>query len=237
MLMRPRDVTALASECARCGARGQSVCSAIDDDDLARLAMHSQHLSISVGQSFIDQDEPARDFFIVTSGHAKLFTLMPDGRRQITGFAGQGQFLGLAVAEDYSFTAEALTPLNLCRFSHEGMALLTAQFPALEQRLLTEASRELVAAHGRMLLLGRKTARERLASFLIERGAECPRQDTITLPMTRTDIADYLGLTIETVSRTLNALRRGGLIDIDHITRIRLQDREALRALAAGETN
>ncbi|AQS87662.1 Crp/Fnr family transcriptional regulator [Neoasaia chiangmaiensis] len=233
--MRPQDIATLASHCARCGARDRSICSAIEDEDLNHLAVHSQHIDVAAGQCFIEQDELARDFFVVTEGHAKLFTLMSDGRRQVNGFAGQGQFLGLAANERYAFSAEALTPLKLCRFSHDGMRLLTAQFPTLEQRLLSEASNELVAAQGRMLLLGRKTARERLASFLIERGAGCHQATTIELPMTRTDIADYLGLTIETVSRTLNALRRDGLIDIDHITRIHLRNRHAIAALASGE--
>jgi CRP/FNR family transcriptional regulator len=160
---------------------------------------------------------------------------MPDGRRQVTGFADPGHFLGLAAIDRYGFSAEALTPLKLCRFTHDGMKLLMTQFPALEQRILRETSRDLAQAQGHTLLLGRKTARERLASFLVELGRKCPQSNAIELSMTRTDIADYLGLTIETVSRTLNALRRDGLIDIEHVTGIRLKDREALRALAAGE--
>lgn len=229
------DVAALVRECARCGARGTSVCAAVEDEDLARLAVHSQHVSLAPGQSFIEQDEPAEDFFIVTEGHAKLYTLMADGRRQVMEFVARGSFLGLAAVERYVFSAEAITPLRLCRFSHAGMRLLLAQFPALERRLLREASRELTRAQARMLLLGRKMAAERVASFLLEQAAVCPGISVFALPMTRSDIADYLGLTIETVSRTMSRLRHAGLIEIDQITHIRLMDRAALTALSVGE--
>ncbi|GAJ27789.1 Crp/Fnr family transcriptional regulator [Acidomonas methanolica] len=235
MLGRPHDAAALLRECAQCGARKQSVCSVVEDEDLARLAVHSQHMVVQPGQAFIAQDEPADEFFIVTGGQVKLFTLMADGRRQITGFARQGSFLGLAAQERYAFTAEALTEVHLCRFTHVGMKLLIAQFPALEQRLLLEAARELILAQEHMVLLGRKTALERLASFIMQRVEDCGGQPEITLPMTRTDIADYLGLTIETVSRMLNMLRRDGLIEVKHITRIRVIDRPALAIRAAGE--
>ena len=236
MLLRHHDAANLAAECARCGVRSASVCAVVPDEDIEQLATYTQHLEFEAGQTFINQDEPAQDFFVVTEGHARLCTLMPDGRRQVTGFAAPGQFLGLAADGNYAFNAEALTPLKLCRVTRHGLKLLMSQFPQLEQRLLTEASRELSVAQGRMLLLGRKTARERLASFLTEHAGMAACRDVIVLPMTRTDIADYLGLTIETVSRTLNALRRDGLIEIDHITRIRLLDRPALEDIAAGGT-
>ncbi|GBQ13239.1 cAMP-binding transcriptional regulator [Swaminathania salitolerans LMG 21291] len=194
------------------------------------------------GRSFIEEGQPAEDFFIVTSGHAKLFSLMPDGRRQITGFANTGQFLGLASGKTYAFSAEALDALTLCRFSRSGLSTLRRDFPALENRLMEEASRELVQAQSRMLLLGRKTARERLASFLVEQhhlqsglDHRPPSDRTLTLPMSRTDIADYLGLTIETVSRTLNALQREHLIVIRFVTLITLLDLAALEAMARGD--
>ncbi|GBR24342.1 Crp/Fnr family transcriptional regulator [Kozakia baliensis] len=241
MLMRTNDtVRAIGhcgqcEQCEHCSARSQSICSVIDQRDLHQLALHSQKIEIPSGRCFIEEGETARDFFIVTDGHAKLFNLLPDGRRQITGFADCGQFLGLASIENYAFSAEALTSLRVCRFSHIGMSLLKTQFPALERRLLEEASSELVRAQARMLLLGRKTARERLASFLLERQEVAPRSDVLILSMTRTDIADYLGLTIETVSRTLNAFRRDKLIEIDHITSIKLLNLTEIRLLADGE--
>src|SRR5262249_30899264 len=194
------------------------------------------------GRAFIQEGDPAEHFFNVTGGCAKLFKLLPDGRRQITGFAGVGTFLGLAVSATYAFSAEALAPLKVCRFSRAKLRALPDYFPVMEQRLLEVASNELVAAQEQMLLLGRKTARERLASFLIARAAlpatclahEPAPAEIITLPMTRADIADYLGLTIETVSRTLTRFKSERLIEIPAAGEIAVRDRAALTQMAAG---
>src|SRR5689334_9794016 len=90
--------------CASCGARAVSVCNAIDDENLAQLAAIATVAEVPAGQSFIDEGEPAHCFFNVTAGSAKLFKLLPDGRRQITGFVGPGHFLGLAVSDTYAFS-------------------------------------------------------------------------------------------------------------------------------------
>ncbi|MDR3464293.1 MAG: cyclic nucleotide-binding domain-containing protein, partial [Beijerinckiaceae bacterium] len=93
--------------CATCGARSESVCNAIDDPDLTRLASIAVVTEIEPGKTFIGEGDPAADFYNVTLGHVKLFKLLPDGRRQITGFAQAGVFLGLAGSATYSFSAEA----------------------------------------------------------------------------------------------------------------------------------
>ncbi len=230
--------------CAHCGARAYSVCSAIDSKDLERLAVLSTQITVEPGRSFIEEGDPAEHFFNVTSGTAKLFKLLPDGRRQITGFAGTGHFLGLAVSSSYSFSAEALDPMRICRFSRPKLKVLLDDFPAMEKRLLEVASNELVAAQEQMLLLGRKTARERLASFLIARadmpthclGHQPSLTETVLLPMTRNDIADYLGLTIETVSRTLTKLKGEGLIEIPSSSTVVIKRHNALVGIATGET-
>jgi CRP/FNR family transcriptional regulator, anaerobic regulatory protein len=240
------ELNHLPDPCGHCGARPHSVCNAIDDHDLARLAALAHPFTVEPGCSFIDEGDPAENFYNVTSGTAKLFKLLPDGRRQITGFAGSGHFLGLAVSSTYAFSAEAVETMRICRFSRPKLRVLLEDFPALERRLLEAASNELVAAQEQMLLLGRKTARERLASFLLARAdqqapvpagcAHVVRPSTIHLPMTRTDIADYLGLTIETVSRTLTRLRGDRLIDIPSPSEIVLRDASSLESLAAGMT-
>lgn len=199
---------------------------------MAALAVVTE---IDAGRCFIAEGEPAESFFNITSGTAKLYKLLPDGRRQITGFAGPGHFLGLAVSSTYAFSAEAIEPVRFCRFSRSKLRGLLVDFPKLEQRLLEVAATELVAAQEQMLLLGRKTAKERLASFLLMQmglGAEALTQ--ITLPMTRGDIADYLGLTIETVSRTLSRLRADRLIDIPTTNDVVVRSRAALEQLAGG---
>lgn len=242
---RPVVVEALrpAETCATCGARERSVCNAIPHEHLKRLADLAVPVSVEPGRAFIEEGETAEHFFNVTNGTAKLFKLLPDGRRQITGFAGIGHFLGLAVARNYSFSAEAIDPMRICRFSRSKLRVLLDDFPAMEKRLLEVASNELVAAQEQMLLLGRKTARERLASFLVslaahldDDGPACRRHmaDHVLLPMTRSDIADFLGLTIETVSRTLTRLKLEKLIDIPSSGEIVIRNPEGLESLATG---
>ncbi len=230
--------------CANCDARSHSVCNAIDDKDLARLASSAVQVKIEPGHTFVDEGDTAESFFNITAGTAKLFKLLPDGRRQITGFATSGDFLGLAVSHAYSFSAEAVDEVKLCRFSRSKLRILLDDFPAMEKRLLEVASNELVAAQDQMLLLGRKTARERLASFLAARAHapqhHCPAQAgprgmlRLALPMTRSDIADYLGLTIETVSRTLTKLKSEKLIDVPNATEIIIPNLHALEMVASG---
>ena len=226
--------------CSRCDARAISVCNAVPDADIARLASMAVVSHAAPGTCFIEEGEPATAFFNITRGHAKLFKLLPDGRRQITGFVGLGHFLGLAVSDTYAFSAEAINEVRYCRFSRARLRMLLDDFPALEKRLLQAASNELVAAQEQMLLLGRKTARERLASFLIKQSQEgvmCQHpRPRFTLAMSRGDIADYLGLTIETVSRTITKLRSDGLIDVPNISDIVIRDRTALEDIASGST-
>jgi CRP/FNR family transcriptional regulator len=190
------------------------------------------------GQTFIDEGSPAGSFFNITSGTVKLFKLLPDGRRQITGFLRAGDFLGLAVSSTYAFSAEAIGRVCYCRFARSRLRTLLAELPQMEHRLLEVASNELVAAQEQMLLLGRKTARERVASFLVAQARRSPAASVgaiaVSLPMTRADIADYLGLTIETVSRTMTRLRRDGLIAFDAPSEIRIQDWAVLERIADG---
>jgi CRP/FNR family transcriptional regulator len=236
--IRSTDPQAGVDPCARCDARQASVCNAIPDSDMARLASAAVVHEAAPGTTFIDEGEPASSFFNVTRGTAKLFKLMPDGRRQITGFVTVGHFLGLAVSSTYAFSAEAIDQVRYCRFSRHRLRALLVDYPAMEERLLEVASNELVAAQEQMLLLGRKTARERLASFLATQGRQAAgdraARTRFALPMTRGDIADYLGLTIETVSRTLTKLRTEGLIDIPSPTEILIRAPGALDRLAGG---
>jgi len=231
--------TRLPSHCEECDARHRSVCNAIGTGDLDRLAAVAAPRHIEKGETFIEEGQPAGDFFNITAGTAKLYKMLPDGRQQITGFAGVGHFLGLAVSDTYAFTAEAIEPIELCRFSRPKLRTLLDDFPLLEKRLLETACNELVAAQEQMLLLGRKTARERVASFLATRRAEASlcgnHGSTITLPMTRTEIADYLGLTIETVSRTLTKFKQEGKISLPSRDEITIKDPSWLTTTATGE--
>jgi CRP/FNR family transcriptional regulator len=140
------------------------------------------------------------------------------------------------VSDTYAFSAEALEPMKVCRFSRTQLRALLEDFPAMEKRLLEVASNELVAAQEQMLLLGRKTARERFASFLITQaqlpsaclGSPVKWTDIISLPMSRSEIADYLGLSMESVSRLFTRFRNDGLIDTPDTRKIVIRDHAAL---------
>jgi CRP/FNR family transcriptional regulator len=242
---RPSVVVPLrpATVCVKCEQRAISVCNTIPDEDLHRLTAAATTIVLQAGQGFIEEGDQANFFYNITAGTARMLKSMPDGRRQITGFAAPGAFLGLAAQTHYSFGAEALEPMRVCRFSRSALAGLMEDFAGLEHRLLEIACSELVLAQEHMLLLGRKTARERLASFLLARGAmsiDCalaPRFNQhrlVALPMSRSDIADYLGLTIETVSRTLTRLKADSLIALPDAHSIDLLNPARLKMIADG---
>ncbi|MGE0254876.1 MAG: cyclic nucleotide-binding domain-containing protein [Alphaproteobacteria bacterium] len=190
------------------------------------------------GTDIFGEGEPAGALYNLTGGTVKLYKLLPDGRRQITGFLFPGDFLGLAMNEAYAHTAEAVGDVTLCRFPRGRFEGLLERLPRLEHRLLEMASNELAQAQDQMLLLGRKTATEKIASFLLllsrRQAARGEPASPVRLPMGRADIADYLGLTVETVSRCFTALKTGGPIRLLTSSAVELRDRAALEALAEG---
>lgn len=228
----------LPDPCAACAARVLSVCDAIDDCDLDRLAAITTTHEVEPHRIFVAEGDVADHLFNVTDGTVKVYKLLADGRQQITGFLFAGDFLGLSSLERYGYSAEAVTRVRYCRFPRRQLEQLLTDFPAMERRLLGIASNELAAAQDQMLLLGRKTARERVASILLmlsRRAARVgTRGDPVILPMTRSDIADYLGLTVETVSRTFTQLRKERIIELRGANVVRLSNREALEGLTEG---
>jgi CRP/FNR family transcriptional regulator len=190
----------------------------------------------AAGEVLFREGDPADNVYEVLNGMVRLYKLLPDGRRQITGFLGRGNLLGLAPEGVCVFTAEAITEVTLSCYRRKTFERLIDELPGFARRLLAVASHELNAAQDQMLLLGRKTASEKVASFLLMM-ADRPRGkgDGTEIPMTRGDMADYLGLTIETVSRTLTKMRQDGLISIPSPAQIEIVDRARLEVLAAGE--
>jgi len=227
--------------CAACDIRALSICNVLSAGELERLRRIITQVQVDAGRTVIEEGAPAEDLFNVVAGTVKLYKLLADGRRQITGFLFPGDFLGIALNDIYAYTAEAIEPLQLCRFPRRKLELLLAELPRLERRLFGEVAHELAAAQDQMLLLGRKTAKERVASFLLQlsRRAAKRRQppSPLPMPMSRADIADYLGLTTETVSRSFTQLRQAGLIAKDRQNRVEIRNLAGLSALAedAGE--
>ncbi len=228
----------LISPCNTCEVRDFASCAPLSADEQKRLASIMSTVEIEAHRPIFDEADPAEHVFNVTGGAVKIYKLLPDGRRQITGFLQPGDFLGLTHKEAYAYSAEALVATKLCRFPRRKLERLLDDMPKLEQRLLGMASHELAAAQDQMMLLGRKSAKERVVSFLLMMSAASIRRgkpaDPVSLPMNRSDIADYLGLTIETVSRTFTQLRAQKLIELADEKQVRLLKPQALREIATG---
>ena len=226
------------SPCKACKVRDLTVCSPLSDDELAEISAIRTTVELGPGEPLFDESTPADHVFNVTDGAMKVYKLLPDGRRQITGFLFAGDFLGFANDDAYAYSAEAVTHVGLCRFQRRKLEALLRQHPKLEQRLLTVASHELVAAQEQMLLLGRKSAREKLASFLINLSDRAVRRglpdNPIDLPMTRNDIGDYLGLSTETVSRTFTLFKREGTISDLPNHKVQVSDKDLLLQVSEG---
>lgn len=215
------------------------MCRVLDCDDLATMRRLGWNLNLRSGQPLFHEGDPATRVFTLTRGALKLYKLLPDGRRQVTGFMFPGDFLGISVDDEHAFTAEAMADSQLCWFPRNRFGEFVEAHGDLERELYRIAAHELAAAQAQMVLLGRKTAVERLASFflgLLERAEKSAGETVrmIELPMSRLDIADYLGLTKETVSRVLALLKSKRIIRLDALDRVEVIDRGGLADQAEG---
>ena len=176
----------------------------------------SRRIVLDQKETLFGQDEPANSVFNVTSGALRLYRILRDGRRQVIGFAIPGDFLGLSLLDRFGVSADALCPVTACRFDRLAFMGLVRSEPELMMHLHEITGQELSRAKDMMMLLGRRTADEKIAAFLTGLQARYARigriSVTLELPMGRLDIADHLGLTIETVSRTMTRLDRDGCI-------------------------
>lgn len=224
------------SPCITCPVRGASVCSALGRQDLHRLTALAKPLEFERRATIFCEGDPAQFLFVVTEGLVKVFKLLADGRRQTTGFYYPGDFLGLAYRDRHAYTAEAVTTTQVCRIGRQDLQTLSEELPDLQQRLLLHTSNALASAQDQILLLGRKKALERIATFLLiylrraeYRGDESGR---IELGMKRSDISDYLGVALETISREFQKLARNGVIALPNNHEVIVLDRVALADIA-----
>lgn len=224
--------------CAACSVRDLSICGALEPEHLQCLNAIVAHRRYSPADTVFFEGDRSDSLYIVTEGCVRLHKTLADGRRQITGFLFPSDFLGLALRERYAYSAEAVTDVQVCRYPKAKLESLLDEFPAMERRLLSVASNELAAAQDQMLMLGRKTALERVASFLfllLRRTQLKGGAQQVHLPITRTDIGDYLGLTIETVSRSLSKLKRDRVIRFATPHDIEIADLARLAEAAGAE--
>ena len=161
----------------------------------------------------------------------RISKLLADGRRHIAAFCFSGDCFGLESVSERGFSAEAVGDVVVMRYPRRATERLIDEWPQLARRLCEMTLRDLGHAQHRMLLLGRMTASERVASFLLEMSERRDNQRVVDLPMSRNDIADYLGLTIETVCRVLSAFKRSGFVATSKPQRVELRDRGALEAV------
>ncbi len=236
-----KPATTPQQHCADCPIRNRAVCSYVESAGLERLNAVKYYRTYGAGQEIVAAGEESAAIGSVVEGVVSLSKTMADGRRQMVGLMFPSDFIGRPNIPVAPFDAVAVTEVTLCLFSRQRFERLLVETPALERRLLEITLDELDAARDWMLLLGRKTAQEKIATFLVilarrakANGAAAGSAMVVELPITRESIGDYLGLTIETVSRQLTGLRKAGIVELVDARHLRIPDFAVLLD-AAGE--
>jgi CRP-like cAMP-binding protein len=196
------------------------------------LEMMGAPMSVGRNVEIYGENEPAEYLYKVISGTIRTSKILNDGRRQIGGFYLPGDVFGLEPGSEHAFSAESITDAKVLVIKRSAVEALAARDNEAARELWAMTGRELQRVQDHILLLI-KTAQERVAAFLLEMSERIKSNDEINLPMSRQDIADYLGLTIETVSRTLTSLECNAAIALPTSRRILLRNRAALRRLNA----
>lgn len=214
----------------------------LDDKIVARLNEISRPVGLTASQQIIIEGDPADSIYSVQHGIASVFKLLPDGRRQITGFLYPGDFLGVTfnTGAAYGYGAEAVTDCSLHAWPRSGLEQLFDEAPGVRRLFLAEMANELTEAQDRMLMLAHRSVEERVATFLLtmarrQADATGTRLEVVEIPMRWADIADYLGTTAETVSRTLSTFRDRDIIHTGKRSEIVVLDWAALEAITGGD--
>lgn len=228
-----------AEVCRTCGSRSVGLCAPLDAAALDDMSGETERVTLAPRAALLRQGDPATHVYTLTDGAARLTRVLPDGRQAAIGFRFPGDIMGFTPGAEHAFGAETLIGATVCRLDRRRLDALFRRYPVLERRFLELCARELAATQDHVLALGRFTAEERVAAFLISlveqqerRGRQGPVFD---LPVTRADIGEFLGLTLETVSRSVSAFRKRGWIRLHGQSGVELTNRAALAALAAGE--
>jgi CRP/FNR family transcriptional regulator len=230
------------SGCDTCVVRNRAICASLDDGELKALNAIGRRRNLASGESLIWEGEESVLVANVVDGVLKLSTGTEDGREQIVGVVYPSDFIGRPFGATSGHGVTALTDARVCVFSRRDFDAFAREHPALEHKLLQRTLAELDRTRRWMLLLGRKSASEKVATFLLEMSERlvqpgCEATDEgplrrLTLPFSRQQVADVLGLTIETVSRQFTRLKAEGLIDLPSRREVVILNREALAAEA-----
>jgi len=242
---QPEEHACLADEaenacgpCGHCDLGSLAFCDGFRPHAVSVLARVQCTLRYEALDTLFREGDDGVAVYCVVDGTVKVYKLMPDGRRQITGFYFRGDMFGFCLDGVYAYAAEAVTPISVCRLPIKRLGKLSETAPEVQYRIVLRMTAKLAQFHDHVLLLGRKTARERVATFLLTLSDRAERRGAarspVSLPMGRIDIADHIGLTVETVSRTMTAFKREGLIGLPSPNQVDICRLEALRAVAGG---
>lgn len=239
--MAESAIPPIPERCDSCAVRHKAICAVLSREELGGLNRIARARVVPAGQ-VISGGADDIVFANIVSGVIKLTKTLADGRQQIVGLQFPPDFLGRTHGQPGTYFAEAATDVELCAFPSDGFKSMLKRYPDLEHRLFENTLDELDAAREWMLLLGRKTAQEKVASLLLMISRRvldigCAHSEDMnfahfTLPLTRADIADYLGLTLETVSRQMTRLKTLGVIELIDNREISVPDLRALERVA-----
>lgn len=206
-------------------ARTSSIAALDDGREALRVGAVSHVLA---EREIYAEGDPADVFFRIVSGTVRTCKFLNDGRRQIEAFYTAGDVFGFELEDARMLGAEAVTDCNVITYRRRGVEAAALHDETLARQLLSFAMQSVTHAQKHAFLLGRRAAAEKVASFLLAWATRHQRQAHVELPMSRQDMADYMGLTIETVSRTLSQMERDGMIAIPNARQIRFLSRQAL---------
>jgi len=215
----------------RAGLAAASLPASVQFDPLAALERIGTRRRVTRDTAIYAEGDPSDSWYKVAAGTVRLSKLLADGRRHVAEFCFDGDCFGFDNTAERVFSADAVGDVIVIRYSRRATDRLIDEMPQLARHLCDMVLRDLALAPTRMLLLSRMTAPERAVSFVLEMSERGETKRAIEVPMSRTDIADYLGLTIETVCRVLSSFKREGAIAIPNPHRIELCDRSALEAV------
>ena len=229
------------ASCRTCGARRFGICRALKTSELLRLSASTRRRRIEHGETISFEEDEVVDYANIVEGAVKLTKILKDGRQQVVGLQFAPEFIGKPFSEMTTVSVEAATDVEICVFPKAEFERMLQMEPNFEHRLLEQTLTQLDDARSWMVTLGRKTAQEKVASFLVLLANNLGRMNVsgsnmvaFTLPLKRADIADFLGLTIETVSRQMTRLRKDKLIDIQRNLDVTVLDMPRLKDLADG---
>ncbi len=233
------DGTPVPRVCQSCEARHRGICGVLTPEELAHLSKVSGKKLLAPGDTLVADEERVVSFANILTGVVKLTKILADGRQQIVGLQFAPDFLGRPFSKASKISIEAATSVSLCTFPRAELERMLRDVPGFEHRLHEQSLAQLDEAREWMVTLGRKSAREKVASFLVmiaRHSDPAPGSDedgpvTFDLPLTRADMADFLGLTIETVSRQLTALRKTGAIRLESNRHVIVPDIDRLEGM------